>query len=202
MAWKLPWWIGEQIKNIKKNLDNGYQFGDIFRGWYGFTDDDASSQSTVSDNITDAFNNHNISDTPDENGYQQVEITPSDPTSSAANVINYDPNKTSQENLLGYAQANNSASAYSQYLANQYASEMSNTAISRAIKDAEANGISKYQLFQSGNLAASTPSSGSSTYQSYENAMNRRETWNEKELAAIVAIVSAAINSAGKVLSK
>lgn len=199
MAWKLPWTFIHSLKNIGKNLENGYQFGDITKGWYGFTDDDSSDESpmsTVNDQITDAFNNHNVSGVPDENGLTQVEVTPADPTSSAANVINHDPNKSAQENLLGYAQANNSASAYAQYLANQYATEMSNTALSRAIKDAEANGISKYQLFQSGNMAASTPSSGASTYQSYENAMNRRESWNEKELNAIVKIITSTISSA------
>lgn len=131
-----------------------------------------------------------------------IDINPADPTSSAANVIDYDPSKSAQENMLGYAQANNSASAYAQFLANQHEMEMSNTAISRAIADAEANGISKYQLFQSGNMAASTPSSGSSMYQSYENAMNRRESLNEKELAMISAIIVSTINSAFNLIGK
>lgn len=136
------------------------------------------------------------------NDVNSIDINPADPTSSAANVINYDPNKSAQENMLGYAQANNSASAYAQFLANQHEMEMSNTAISRAIADAEANGISKYQLFQSGNMAASTPSSGSSMYQSYENAMNRRESLNEKELAMISAIIVSTINSAFSLVGK
>lgn len=159
---------GYGIYQMFKNLKNGYQPGDLSAGILGFDD---VRDSTVSDNVSDSLNNHNLASELDANGYQQVEVTPADPTSSAANVINHDPNKSAQENLLGYAKVNNSASAYSQYLANQYATEMSNTALSRAIADAEANGISKYQLFQSGNMAASTPSSGSSTYQSYENAI-------------------------------
>lgn len=195
MGWRLPW-LGGFIQNIKDNWKNGYQFGDLTKAYYGFHDDVPSSGNSAADVITDTFNDHGL----DENG--NIEINPSDPTSSAQNVINYDPNKSAQENLLGYAQANNSASAYSQYLANQYATEMSNSALSRAIADAEANGISKYQLFQSGNMAASTPSSGSSMYQSYENAMNRRESWNEKELNAIVKIITATINSAASVIKK
>lgn len=201
MAWNFPW-IWNSFKAVKDNLQNGYQFGDITRGWYGFHDNEFGHDSTVSDNVQEMLNDHNISAEPDVNGYQQVDITPSDPTSSAANVINHDPNKSAQENMLGYAKANNSASAYAQYLANQHEMEMSNTAISRAIADAEANGISKYQLFQSGNMAASTPSSGSSMYQSYENAMNRRESYNEKELAAITAIIVGTMSAASKLIGK
>lgn len=194
--WNL--WNGGIIGLIR-NLKDGYQFGDLSAGVLGFTDSsnpwwkkepETIGGSTVNDSITQAFNNHGL------DGEGNIEISPADPTSSASNVINYDPNKSAMENMLGYAQANNSASAYNTYLQNQYNTEMSNTALSRAIADAEANGISKYQLFQSGNAAASTPSSGSSMYQSYENAMNRRESWNEKELNAIVKIITSTISSA------
>lgn len=137
-----------------------------------------------SDGMYDAYNDHGL----DQEG--NIDINPADPTSSASNVINYDPNKSAMENMLGYAQANNSASAYNDYLQTAHNTEMSNTAISRAIADAEANGISKYQLFQSGNAAASTPSSGSSLATSYENAMNRRESWNEKEMAAVTSMIT------------
>lgn len=201
-------WLGPFIWNSFKawadNLKDGYQFGDILSGAAGYSrnNEQEGAGNSASDVLTDILNDHNVSENLDDNGYQQVEVTPSDPTSSAANVINYDPRKTAQQNLLGYAQANNSASAYSAYLQNAYNQEMSNSAISRAIADAEKNGISKYQLFQSGNAAASSPSSAASSYLSYENAMNRRESWNEKELAAIVSIVSAAITSAGKIISK
>lgn len=179
------------IDNVKKG---GFQLSDLL-GWYGYQQENPG-ESTVSDNVTDALNNHGL------DGDGNIVVSSADPTSSASNVINYDPNKTAGENMLGYAKANNSASAYNTYLQNQWNAEMSNTAISRAIADAEANGISKYQLFQSGNMAASTPSSGSSMYQSYENAMNRRESWNEKELQAITAIVATTINSAFKLIGK
>lgn len=200
-------WLGPFIWNSFKawadNFKDGYQFGDILSGAAGYSrNNEEGSGNSASEVLTDTLNDHNVSDDLDESGYQQVEVTPSDPTSSAANVINYDPRKTAQQNLLGYAQANNSASAYSAYLQNAYNQEMANSAISRAIADAEKNGISKYQLFQSGNAAAASPSSAASSYLSYENAMNRRESWNEKELAAIVSIVSAAITSAGKIISK
>lgn len=197
MAWKWRSPLGALISAVK-NKGNFLDFLAANIGLY--RDEPGNNQSTVSDNVQEMLNNHNISNVPDENGYQQVELTPSDPTSSASNVINHDPNKSAAENMLGYAQANNSASAYNMYLQNQWNQEMSNTAISRAIADAEANGISKYQLFQSGNMAASTPSSGSSMYQSYENAMNRRESYNEKELAAVTAIIMASINAAAKMI--
>lgn len=188
--WLIPFWpaakaLGSVVTASAKGINDAATSG---------------SGGVDAEGMTSAYNNHGLDDT------GNIEISPADPTSSAANVINYDPNKSAQENLLGYAQANNSASAYSQYLANQYATEMSNTALSRAIADAEANGISKYQLFQSGNMAASTPSSGVSSYQSYENAMNRRESWNEKELAAITSmikgIVTTTISSALGILGK
>lgn len=189
--------IWNSIKAWKENFKDGYQFGDFMSGAAGYSrNSETSGGNSAADVVQSTLNNHGL----DESG--NIDINSADPTSSASNVINYDPNKSAQENLLGYAQANNSASAYSTYLQNAYNSEMSNSALSRAIADAEANGISKYQLFQSGNAAASSPSSGSSVYQSYENAMNRREGWNEKELAAIVSIVSAAITSAGKIISK
>lgn len=197
-AWS-QWVPGWNIVSWIQGLKNGEYRTPL--GTFEYNKPDENGQiSTVNDSITDAFNNHNVSDVPDENGLTQVDINPSDPTSSASNVINYDPNKSAAENMLGYAQANNSASAYNTYLQNQWNQEMSNTAISRAIADAEANGISKYQLFQSGNMAASTPSSGSSMYQSYENAMNRRESWNEKEIAAVTAIIMASINAAAKMI--
>ena len=209
MAWNwkvlIPGYGGiQQWKQIISNIKNdGYQPGDIFKGYFGFSNGEGSEESpmsTVNDQITDAFNNHNIAEQPDENGYQQVDVTPADPTSSAANVINYDPEKSANENLLAYAQANNSASAYDSFLQNKYQEELSNTAISRAIKDAEANGISKYQLFQSGNMAASSPSSAGASWRSYENAMDRRESWNEKELNAIVQIITSTLNAAAKMI--
>lgn len=126
----------------------------------------------------------------------QVDVNPADPTSSASNVINYDPEKSASENMLDYATSNNSASAYDQFLQNKWSEEMSNSAYSRAIADAEANGISKYQLFQSGNMAASTPSSAGSSYRSYEDAMNRRSSMNEKELEMIKQIITTTISSA------
>lgn len=190
-------WIKNQVDNVNKD---GFQLSDIF-GFLQTTDEPKVSMSTVNDAITQAFNDHGVGQE-DVNGHLQVDINSADPTSSASNVIDYDPNKSAAENMLGYAQANNSASAYNTYLQNRWNEEMSNTAISRAIADAEANGISKYQLFQAGNMAASTPSSGSSMYQSYENAMNRRESWNEKELAAFTAIVMGAINAASKMFGK
>lgn len=201
MAWNwkvlIPGYGGiQQWKQIIANIkNNGYQAGDILKGYFGFDDSAHDGESnSVADYAQQQLNNHGL------NADGSIDINSANPVSSADNVINYDPNKTAQENMLGYAQANNSASAYAQYLANQHEMEMSNTAISRAIADAEANGISKYQLFQSGNMAASTPSSGSSMYQSYENAMNRRESYNEKELAAITAIVLGTINAAAKMI--
>lgn len=195
-------WLGPFIWNsfkaLKSNLSDGYNFGDISAAWAGFdrNPDDSTSTQSASDIITDTVNNHGL----DENG--NLEVNPADPTSSASNVIEYDPNKSALDNIYDYAIANNSASAYSDYLNLKHSQDLSNNAIGRAIEDAERNGISKYQLFQSGNAAAASPSSGSSLASSYENAMNRRNSWNEKELAAIVAIVTAAINSAGKVMSK
>lgn len=203
MAWNwkvlIPGYGGiQQWKQIIANIkNNGYQAGDILKGYFGFDDSAHDAQAnSVADDLQQNLNNHGL----DDSG--NIDISPADPTSSASNVINYDPNKTASQNMLGYAQANNSASAYNTYLQNAWNEEMSNTAISRAIADAEANGISKYQLFQSGNMAASTPSSGSSMYQSYENAMNRRESYNEKELAAITAIVMAGMNAAAKMIGK
>lgn len=184
---------------IYDNLDDGYDFGDLSAGLLGIsTNGEAGGNSaeSVSDKVTTAINDHGL----DENG--NIDINPADPTSSAANVINYDPSKSASENMLGYAVDNNSASAYANYLQNLYNTEMSNSAISRAIADAEKNGISKYQLFQSGNAAASSPSSGSSLANSYENAMNRRESWNEKELAAIVKIITTTVSSALNVMKK
>lgn len=179
---------------IKDNLDDGYQFGDLSAGLFGYST--RSNEDSISNSVTEAVNNHGL----DEQG--NIDINPADPTSSASNVINYDPNKSAVDNMLGYATANNSASAYSDYLQTLHNQEMSDSAISRAIADAERNGISKYQLFQSGNAAASTPSSGSSLATSYENAMNRRESWNEKELAAIVKIITSTVSSAMSVLKK
>lgn len=187
--WLIPFWPAA------KNLGSV-----VVEGAKGFNNLMSSTGGAInSAQMTEDYNNHGLGET-DSNGVQQVEVNSADPTSSASNVINYDPNKSAAENMLGYAQANNSASAYNTYLQNQWNQEMSNTAISRAIADAEANGISKYQLFQSGNMAASTPSSGSSMYQSYENAMNRREGWNEKELAALTAIALGIMNSASKLI--
>lgn len=174
---------------IADNLSDGYQVGDLSKGIFGIS-------SSAADLVTDGINNHGL----DEHG--DIDVNSADPTSSASNVISYDPNKSAMENMLGYAVANNSASAYNDYLQTRHNYEMSNTALSRAIADAEANGISKYQLFQSGNAAASTPSSGSSLATSYENAMNRRESWNEKELAAITKIVATTISSAFSLLKK
>lgn len=176
------------------NLQDGYQFGDLSAGLLGHSTQ--ANEDSIANTVTEAVNNHGL----DEQG--NIDVNPADPTSSASNVINYDPNKSAMDNMLGYAQANNSASAYNDYLQTAHNVEMSNSAISRAIADAERNGISKYQLFQSGNAAASTPSSGSSLATSYENAMNRRESWNEKELAAIVKIITTTVSSALGVLKK
>lgn len=193
MAWNFPW-IWNSFKSIKDNLKNGYQFGDLTRGWYGFHDNEFGHDSTVSDNVQEMLNDHGL----DSNG--NIDINSADPTSSASNVINYDPNKSAQENLLQYAQDNNSASAYDAFLQNKHEEELANSAFSRAIADAEANGISKYQLFQSGNAAAASPSSAASSYRSYESAMDRRNSWNEKELAALTAIVIGTVNSAMKMI--
>ena len=199
-------WFGDRFNNwydylnplnywrtIGDNLSDGYHFGDITAGWYGA---DVTSGKSLNDSFTEGINNHGLDQ------YGNIDINSADPTSSASNVIKYDPNKSAMENMLGYAVDNNSASAYNDYLQTRHNVEMSNTALSRAIADAEANGISKYQLFQSGNAAASTPSSGSSLATSYENAMNRRESWNEKELAAITKIVATTISSAFSLLKK
>jgi hypothetical protein len=42
-SWNLPRWVGDSFKNVKHNLENGYQFGDIVKGWYGWTDDSVSN---------------------------------------------------------------------------------------------------------------------------------------------------------------
>lgn len=188
--WLIPFWPAAKALGSVA-VEGAKGVNDIVTG---------TAKRVDSEGMTSDYNNHGL----DEDG--NIDINPADPTSSATNVINYDPSKTSQENLLGYAQANNSASAYQQYLANQYNSEMANSAIGRAVADAEANGISKYQLFQSGNAAAASPSSGSSLASSYENAMNRRESWNEKELSAVTTmitkIVTSTISSALGILGK
>lgn len=136
-----------------------------------------------------------------QNPVNQLEPDATNPISSASNVINYDENKSALENMYGYAIDNNSASAYSSYLENKHQEEMANTAIARAIADAESQGISKYQLFQGGNMAAATPSSSGSLWNSYEKTMDRRESLSEKELAAVVSIVTATINGAAKLMS-
>ena len=54
-------WIYNIVNNIKKD---GFQASDLF-GFLKTTDEPKVSMSTVNDAITDAFNNHNVSTTPD-----------------------------------------------------------------------------------------------------------------------------------------
>ena len=120
--WLIPFWPA--VKTLGSVVTEGAK---------GFNDLMSSTGGTInSAQMTEDYNNHGLGDV-DSNGVQQVEVNSADPTSSASNVIDYDPNKTAGENMLGYAQANNSASAYNTYLQNQWNAEMSNTAISRAI---------------------------------------------------------------------
>lgn len=119
---------------------------------------------------------------------------------SATNVINYDPNADSLSNQIAYANNNNSASAYESFLANKFVAEREDTAIQRAVADAEKAGISKYQLFQSGNAAAASPASaasGAST--SYENKLNRSTEMKKAVLQAATSIITSLFSSAAKI---
>lgn len=196
----------EMVKNAQENFKDGYQFGDILKSEIGIVNDPKDVVQTEdrplsipTDGYTDSA--REVMDQQlQENG--SVVSDPTNPVASAANVISYDPNKSAQDNLLDYAKVNNSASAYSTFLNNQHISEMENSAIRRAVADAEAAGISKYQLFQSGNAQAASPSSAGSFYQSYENAMNRRVGLSETELKAYAQIIASVISSAGQLLKK
>lgn len=185
--WKtlIPFYgLYETVKNIENNTQqDGSQFSDYLKGIFGFQDvptgDGADSAESIANNSAD----------------------PTDPTNSATNVMMPELHGSPQDTLYAYAQANNSASAYEQWLANEYNSNMANTEIQRRVADAEAAGISKYQLFQSGNAGASSPSSATGAATSYEKSLDRKNSMNEKELAALVSIITSAINSAGKIIA-
>lgn len=120
-------------------------------------------------------------------------------SSPASSAWSYDNNKSANENIYDYALSTGSTSAMESFLNNKYSQEMSDSSIQRAIADAEKAGISKYQLFQSGNAGASTPVASSGISTSEENSKDRSQALSVAYLNFLAKITSSALNSAGKV---
>ena len=97
--------------------------------------DDTNMEIKAAESIQNGLPDVQSAKTVDQ-GINQVDVDAANPTSSASNIISYDPNKSALDNMYDYAVANNSASAYDAFLQNKYSQEMSNSAISRAIADA------------------------------------------------------------------
>lgn len=122
-------------------------------------------------------------------------------SNSAQANFNYDSSKSALENMLDYSAASGSVSAYDAFLQNKHNEEMADSAISRAIADAEKNGISKYQLFQSGNAAAASPSAAAGVISSsYEKSRDRKTEITKSLIGAAASIVSSLISSAAKIV--
>lgn len=121
---------------------------------------------------------------------------------SAKTSWTYDPSKSANENIYNYALKNNSSSAMEAFLNNKYSEEMSNTSISRAIKDAESAGISKYQLFQSSNASASTPTAATGISTSEENEKNRDVDLATDFASTIGRLLGSLLSSAAKIWTK
>lgn len=118
------------------------------------------------------------------------------PQTSGEAVFAYNPELSANDNALEYYKTTGDSSALGFLLANKYNEEMSNTAIQRAVADAEKAGISKYQLFQSGNAAASSPSSAGGFATSSENEKTRENNLSIAKIKAIAGAISSVVSSA------
>lgn len=187
------------VPNFKSRLEDGYQFGDFTKAWYGFNNEPTKNQlaqqqaEQEADKRMDSIIN-NYSDNIEQLGQQ------SSSASDAANMLKElakeDPSYR-ELYVQMLAERENQERAYKWY------EDFSNTYYQRSVEDLEKAGLNPWLALQSLGSAGTgaisvagtfSGSTGSSAYEKYKEAKLSAETQEKtRRLLAYAAIVGAII---------